>query len=509
MDGCRYLSYKRDVIKINVTCKLCSGSLDGLVSLLLFLFLKERNACSINTKLDNETLQYAIENNIIDVSYVREQTEMNKRKEVLKKYGKCIWYSQSEQTWYCHIPDDSKKSGRKKVKRKKKSDIEDVVYNYYIQREYADENSARMNMTFAELFYEYMEHKKEQVQSGTVRRMMVDWEKFYVPYTAFVEKPFMQITKIDVDDFLNYIASTYNPKDKCFRNMCGIMKQTFEYAVDADYINKSPYRTSKVNRKNIVPTRKKSSEKEVFTQNEQLLLTAEMLHKAKVNDTYLIPWIILLDFEIGARIGEVLAISESDILNGRIHIHRQLTQEHDTENLNDIKSLGWIISDYTKSECGDRWIPLTPKALEYIEHIKTINRNTGNQFQDYLFYRPEKVITEHAVKVVLERGCETVNIPKRSPHKIRKTYASRLYSNGVSVSDIGKLLGHVDETTTLKHYIYSMDDTTELDDRVRNALLLNGSENGITRDQKIIRFESHKMDKIRKTPKNRGILRKI
>ena len=93
------------------------------------------------------------------------------------------------------------------------------------------------------------------------------------------------------------------------------MKQTFEYAVDADYINKSPYRTSKVNRKNIVPTRKKSSEKEVFTQNEQLLLTVEMLHKAEVNDTYLIPWIILLDFEIGARIGEVLAISESDILN--------------------------------------------------------------------------------------------------------------------------------------------------------------------------------------------------
>ncbi len=70
-------------------------------------------------------------------------------------------------------------------------------------------------------------------------------------------------------------------------------------------------------------------------------------------------------------------------------------------------------------------------------------------------------------------------------------------------------MGHVDETTTLKHYIYSMDDTTELDDRVRNALLLNGFENGITRDQKIIRFESHKMDKIRKTPKNRGILRKI
>lgn len=486
----------------------------GGVSLINFfsIIFRERNVFKIDRKdkiAHNDVLQYAIENNIIDMSYVREQTEMNKRKEVLKKYGKCIWYSQSEQTWYCHIPDDSKKSGRKKVKRKKKTDIEDVVYNYYAQIEYADETSARINMTFAELFYEYMEHKKKQVQSGTVRRMMVDWEKFYVPCTEFVEKPFMQITKIDVDDFLNYIASTYNPKDKCFRNMCGIIKQTFEYAVDADYINKSPYRTSKVNKKNIVPTRKKASEKEVFTRKEQLLLTAELMHKAEENDTYLIPWIILLDFELGARIGEVLAIGESDIINGRIHIHRQLTQEHDTENLNDIKSLGWIISDYTKSECGDRWIPLTQKALEYIEHIKYINRNTGNQFQDYLFYRPGKVITEHAVKVALERVCETVNIPKRSPHKIRKTYASRLYSNGVSVSDIGKLLGHVDETTTLKHYIYSMDDTSELDNRVRNALLLNRSEIGPTSDQKIIRFESHKIDKIRKTPKNRGILRKI
>ena len=48
-DGCRYLSYKRDVIKINVTRKLCSGSPDELVSLINFfsIFLK-RKGCIYN-----------------------------------------------------------------------------------------------------------------------------------------------------------------------------------------------------------------------------------------------------------------------------------------------------------------------------------------------------------------------------------------------------------------------------------------------------------------------------
>ena len=57
-----------------------------------------------------------------------------------------------------------------------------------------------------------MEHKKTQVKSGTIQRMIVDWKKFYVPCEEFVDKPFTEITKINVDDFLNDIAEKYHPK---------------------------------------------------------------------------------------------------------------------------------------------------------------------------------------------------------------------------------------------------------------------------------------------------------
>ena len=42
----------------------------------------------------------------------------------------------------------------------------------------------------------------------------------------------------------------------------GIMKQTFEYAVDKEYTDKNPYRVN-VSNKKIIPDRKKASREEV------------------------------------------------------------------------------------------------------------------------------------------------------------------------------------------------------------------------------------------------------
>lgn len=433
-------------------------------------------------------MQYAVNNGIINLAYVQEQIEMNKKKEVLEKYGSCIWYSEKEKVWYCHIPDENGRNGRKKIKRKKQRDIENIVYNYYSKLEFKNESSI---MTFSDLFYEYMDHKKMQVKPATIKRTMVDWNKFYKPYTLLSDKPFKEITKIDVDDFLNYVAATYHPKDKNFKNICGILKQTFEYAVDADYIDKSPYRTSKVNKKNIIPNRKHSNEKEVFTVEEQQSLTCELIRKAESNPSYLLPWIILLDFEIGARIGEVLALRENDIDNNYVHICKQLVTTHDVTDVNNIQDTGWEIVEYTKSHSGYRKIPLTDNGLNYIKKIKMIVHNL-NQYQDYLFFNPQNVITEHSVKSLLKHSCERIGMLPRSTHKIRKTYASRLYSRGVSVSDIKKLLGHADETTTMKHYIYSMDNDDTLTEKVKKALDLSfqvADEKKVTKsDQKIIQF---------------------
>lgn len=70
-------------------------------------------------------------------------------------------------------------------------------------------------------------------------------------------------------------------------------------------------------------------------------------------------------------------------------------------------------------------------------------------------------------------------------HKIRKTYASTLLHNGVNLSIVKDMLGHANESTTLKHYIYNIEDSIETDNKVLNAL---DPQNYVKSVQNIIPF---------------------
>lgn len=430
-----------------------------------------------------DDIQYAIDNNIISIADVLENTEKMKREQILEQYGDLIKHYGNE--WYFRIPDKTLKNGCFRRRSKNREDIENKLCDYFIELEKKQQADKEQNTaTLKELFYEFMEYKKSKVSGGTINRMMQDWKKFYEPHTEFIYKPFVEITKIDVDNLLNDIVNEHTMKDKAFKNMCGVLKQTFEYAVNAEYIDKSPYRVE-VNKKKITPTRKKANEKEVFTAKERDILIKEMERRIQNDPLNAVPLAIMLDFEIGVRCGELLALKESDIIseNGtsKLYIHRQVVKENNITDLENIKQIGWNVVDYTKSDCGERKIPLTPKALEYIDRIRQINVLNGNQNKGFLFLTEDgTIITRDALDGQLRRGCAYAGIPVRSMHKIRKTYASTLYQRGVPITIISKLLGHADESTTMKHYIFNLKDETETDSLVLNALSSNVITNNLT-----------------------------
>ncbi len=439
-------------------------------------------------------MQYALENNIIDMSYVQEKIEMVKKSTILKKYGSCIWYSEKEQTWYCHIPDGTKKSGRKKVKRKRKEDIEEVVYQYYKgQEKQQKEEILKENMKFKDLFEEFIKYKSKEVTACTIRRMMADWRRFYIG-TEFIEKSINQITKIDVDNFFNTALEEFELKPKAFYNMCGLLKQTMQYAIDAEYIEKNPYRT-KINKKKFAAHNKKPAEYEVYQSDEKDQIIQEMERRLKKNPENTAPLAVILDFELGTRKGEILAISESDIQNGWVHIHRQVVEKFDISDINNIKSAGFEVVNYTKSSDGDRWLPLSPKASETIERIQNINRQYKECFEDFLFVRNGQIMSPDAVDAQLVRGCKHIGIKVKTMHKIRKTYASTLLHNGVNISAVKDMLGHADESTTMKHYIYNTMTDDETKEAVLNALSGTSYEKVTKRDQNIISFQKSKKAK--------------
>ena len=310
------------------------------------IFIKENNT--------NDLLKYILENGMIDLTYVQEQIEMKKREEILKRHHYSIWHSDKEDVWYSYLPDDSKPNNRKKIKRKRRRDLEDIICDYYIsvQNEHTEATKSK-DWSIESMFYEFMQHKANEVNSGTIKRMMADWERFYEPEKEFISISVKNLTKINIDDFFNEVLRKYSLKKKAFYNMCGILKQTLEYAVDAEYIEKNPYRI-KVNKKRFVSSSKKPSTKEVFQANEKEMLIEEMERRLKNNPSNTAPLAVMLNFELGTRKGEILAISKADIVDNRIHIHKQLVEEFDTSDLNNIKSKGFHVVDYTKSEGGSR-----------------------------------------------------------------------------------------------------------------------------------------------------------
>ena len=400
---------------------------------------------------------------MIDLAYVQEQVEMKKREEILKRHQYSIWHSNKEDVWYSYLPDDSKANNRKKIKRKRKRDLEDVICDFYLSVQNESQETEQLkDYSIESMFYEFMTHKANEVNSGTIKRMMADWTRFYEPEKEFIAISVQNLTKVNVDDFFNAVLGKHNLKKKAFYNMCGILKQTLEYAVDAEYIEKNPYHI-KVNKKKFASSSKKPSAKEVFQADEKERLLDEMERRLRNNPSNTAPLAVMLDFELGTRKGEILAICRSDIVDNRIHIHRQLVEEFDTSNLSNMKSKGFQVVDYTKSADGDRWLPLTEQAKRIIKRIEAINEEYGHQYKDFLFVRDGRCLTPDAVDTQIKRGCEYIGIPVKTMHKIRKTYASTLLHNGVNLSIVKDMLGHADESTTLKHYIYNIEDSIETD----------------------------------------------
>ena len=69
-------------------------------------------------------------------------------------------------------------------------------------------------------------------------------------------------------------------------------------------------------------------------------------------------------------------------------------------------------------------------------------------FCDYVFeFRP------YTFRKRLYAICDKLGIERISPHKLRKTYASRLFGAGVDERIICSQMGHTDIRTTKQYYI--------------------------------------------------------
>jgi integrase len=126
-----------------------------------------------------------------------------------------------------------------------------------------------------------------------------------------------------------------------------------------------------------------------------------------------------------------------------------------TWNQFDMEKGIWTKPSHLTKQKKTEYLPLSSKALSVLQEIKKINGQMNAQMKSkpsaYVFPgrvngQPIKEVKSFWKTVLKEAKLENVRI-----HDLRHTHASYLVSKGLSLSIVGKLLGHTQASTTQRY----------------------------------------------------------
>ncbi len=386
---------------------------------------------------DNEILNYAIENGMLDLSHIQEQIEMNDRKELLEKHPYSIWKNESGK-WFTYLPDPNVK--RKVKKRNTRKEIEDVIVDYW--------KSQIDSPTIENVFKEWNDLRLESgsIKASTYTRYQQVFDRHF---ETFGKRKIKSVTEYEFAEFLEEQISTYQLNAKAFRNLkCitrGIIKkakrkQLISYTAD---VVMQEVDTSEKKYKSSV----KSDAEEVFTPDE---MSKIIKYLSEHKDIWNLGLLILC--VTGLRVGELCALNWEDVTKESIFVHR-------TETRYKTKDGKWIyeVSDSPKTDAGIR-TAVIPQGYQWI--IPEIRKLHDNE--EYVFFRDGKRMRTTCMRKRFQRILIKLNIPARGIHKIRKTYCSLLFLNGLDGRQIISQMGHTDIECSEKYYhrnLVSIEDT--------------------------------------------------
>lgn len=381
---------------------------------------------------DFKLLCDAASQGIIDLDLIAAQIEMNKRKEYLESHKFKIWEGTNEY-WYTYVEGDEK---RKLVKKKTKETLEDYLVDYYKALD-PDENP-----TFKQEYNAWMESRKEysEVKPSSILRYGDDYKRFFEG-TEFESIKISEIDDLILDDFVRSTIARKHLTAKAYSGLRTVIIGVLKYAKRKKHTSFSvslffsDFQISKSAFKK--PSSKK---KRIYTEEERQMLYEHMMKKPTMQNLGL-----SLMCLTGLRIGELSAIKKEDNVSScLLYIHRTESVYEDEAD----KKKKAMVQETPKMDHEETII--IPKAAQRIIDIA----NMQSHGDEYLFSIKGKRITTRSFRCALKKACEEIGIEYRSPHQMRKTYASILLSSGVDEAVIKREMRHTEISTTRAYYQY-------------------------------------------------------
>ena len=311
------------------------------------------------------------------------------------------------------------------------------------------------NFTVLELVEKYIS-QKTGVRHNT--RSNYNFVVNVIKKEAFGQKRIDKIKVSDAKEWLIKMQQIDGRGYSSIHTIRGVVRPAFQMAVDDDLLVKNPFEfqlntvvvNDSVTREAI--TRQQERDFLEFVKNDK--------HFCKYYDG------IYILFKTGLRISEFVGLTKKnlDFENNRIIVDHQLQRTRDMK---------YIIED-TKTESGERMVPMTPEVKEAFQRIIANRKNPkvepmvdGYSGFLYLDKNGRPMVALHWEKYfqhIREKYNKIyrIQMPKVTPHVCRHTFCSNMAKSGMNPKTLQYIMGHSDISVTLNVYTHlNYDDAEE------------------------------------------------
>ena len=415
-----------------------------------------------NEKNVIEMLNYLVKRDNLNVDDVLKELDDMRRDTILKQHKENykVWQAKDGR-WKTKLPDGSKYG--KLIAKATLENLENFIVDYYKALGEEKEN-------LEAVYPKFIECKYLSSEKGTANKLQWVWNTYYKDSTI-IKVELSKMTVGDLSDWLLELIDKRNLTKKRYLEVKGLMNQLYDYCISHNMVQINLPRQLGMPSKNVfVETEAKPEEEIIYSSNTKSEVITEALaqfNKTK-NTAYLA---ICLNFTLGLRIGELVALRECDIKEDTIHICRAESKNYTKDKNGKIHADGYRVVQHPKTDAGIRTLVLTPDAKKYIKMALDENKANGRCDKDYIFIsKSGERMHEYAVNNVLRRcnGVRNENdrfIISGKPsgnHAIRKTCISELHDSQLLPDRmISDFAGHKDISTTQKYYIHSVTPLTD------------------------------------------------
>ena len=369
---------------------------------------------------------------------IKEAIMASKRKKIEEQHNCRIWQA-SDGRWKTYYQDSCGK--RKLIAYKHRDDLIDKLAELY----YDDTK----NPHIVEIFEEWLDDKlkKNEISKTSAGRYRQDFDRYFKRY-GWDQK---RIRSVTMDNLTEHVKDTIvNEKltQKTFGNFRIIIRGIFFQARKeklCDFNIKTLIDDMFISKKSFTVKKKDATEEILNDYETEKMITYLNEHKDPLNMA------ILLVFYTGLRIGELCALKKTDIVDGE-YLHIQRTETYVRNQCQIDNKTSTDITDCPKTESGDRYIFLSQEARDVIQWLLDY---TPNDTEWLIVSGNQKRIVRATLHRRLTKVCNEIEIPHRSMHKIRKTYASRLIDSGVDENLVIRQLGHSNIDVTKNYYYFT------------------------------------------------------